>query len=106
MMTTCEPGTSQHSGSAANHRDEGWPAPSQPVHPNNRQEVSRKLHQGGNHEGDVEVEVEIGDVPDGGVKHQADNHPENDTKNSDSPHIWVLEQISISVGWSEISFKI
>ena len=69
--------------------------PNQLIH--DGQEVGRELHGDGDHEGEVELEVEIGDVPHGGVEHTADDHEENDGEQTDPSHCWGLKQIQVGV---------
>ena len=71
--------------------------PAQPVDAPDGGQVCRELHQGRDHEGEVELEVEVGDVPHGRVEDAADDRPGQDSEQADLPHLRGAEQIQISV---------
>ena len=71
--------------------------PAQPVDAPDGGQVRRELHQGRDHEGEVELEVEVGDVPHGRVEDAADDRPGQNSEQADLPHLRGAEQIQISV---------
>ena len=69
----------------------------QPVDARYGGEVGGELEAGGDHEGEVELEVEVGDVPHGGVEHTADHHEENDGEQTNPSHCGIFKQIQVGV---------
>ena len=96
-MRTFSKGTDQH-GQPTEQQGEGrGPPPTEPVDPHDGAEVGRELHGGGDHEGEVELEIEVGDVPHGGVEHTADHHEENDGEQTNPSHCGIFKQIQVGV---------
>ena len=92
--------TDQHGDPTQQQRQRGWPTSSEPVDSNNGKQVRWQLHGGRDHEGEVELEVEVGDVPDCRVEYAAYNHPEENTEQTDPPHLRAFEKIQICVAGS------
>ena len=96
-LPTFSEGTDSHGEATEEERESRGPPPAAPVDPEDAQQVGRELHGGGDHEGEVELEVEVGDVPHSGVVDTTDHHPEEDAEETEQPHPWCFEKIQIGV---------
>ena len=97
LSPTFSKSTEEH-GEAAEEEGEGArPPPSQPVDPHDTEQVRRQLHGRGDHEGKVELKVEVGEVPHCRVVNTTHQHPEENAQHTQLPHLRCLEEIQIGV---------
>ena len=97
LSPTFSKSTEEH-GEAAEEEGEGArPPPSQPVDPHDTEQVRRQLHGRGDHEGEVELKVEVGEVPHCRVVNTTHQHPEENAQHTQLPHLRCLEEIQIGV---------
>ena len=97
---TFDKGADHHGQPTEEERERGRPSPAQPRDPYDGEQVSRQLHGGGDHEGEVELEVKVGDVPHCRVENAARDHPQENTEQTDPEHLPSFKKIQICVARS------